>query len=121
MNFGVYLPPQSENDKPLGVIYFLSGLTCTEANFIQKSGVQKYASEHGVIIINPDTSPRGDGIPDDPKSWDFGMGAGFYVDATQEPWKKNYRMYSYITKELVTLINDEFPEIIGQQSIMGHR
>ncbi|CAG5095070.1 Similar to ESD: S-formylglutathione hydrolase (Sus scrofa) [Cotesia congregata] len=118
MNFGVYLPPQAELE-PVPVIYWLSGLTCTEANFIQKAGAQRYASEHGVILVIPDTSPRGECIPDDPE-YDFGMGAGFYVDAIQDPWKNHFRMYSYITKELPTLINHKFPVIAGQQSIMGH-
>lgn len=119
MNFGVYLPPQAESGR-VPVIYWLSGLTCTEANFIQKAGAQRYAAEHGVILIMPDTSPRGDGIPDD-QAYDFGMGAGFYVDATHDPWKKNFRMYTYVTKELPALINEKFPILPGHQSIMGHR
>lgn len=119
MNFGVYLPQQAETTK-LPVIYFLSGLTCSEGNFIQKSGIQKYASDYSVIIVNPDTSPRGEDIPDD-SDYDFGIGASFYVDAIQEPWNKNFKMYTYITKELRGLINREFPVLTSQQSIMGHR
>ncbi|XP_051153861.1 S-formylglutathione hydrolase isoform X2 [Leptopilina boulardi] len=119
MNFGVYLPPQAENG-PVPVIYWLSGLTCTEANFIQKAGAQKYAAEHGVMIVAPDTSPRGLNLPGEETSWDFGTGAGFYVDATEEPWKNNYKMYSYVTKELPALINEKFPAIPDKQSIMGH-
>ncbi|KAL7305746.1 hypothetical protein TKK_0001996 [Trichogramma kaykai] len=119
MNFGVYLPPQAENG-PVPVIYWLSGLTCTEANFIQKAGAQKYAAEHGIIIVAPDTSPRGVNIPGEDDSWDFGSGAGFYVDANQEPWKKHYKMFSYITSELPSLINSKFPTIKDKQSIMGH-
>ncbi|XP_063974005.1 S-formylglutathione hydrolase [Diachasmimorpha longicaudata] len=118
MNFGIYLPPQAEFD-PVPVIYWLSGLTCTEQNFITKAGAQGYASEHGVILVIPDTSPRGENIPND-KEYDLGQGAGFYVDATEEPWKENFRMYSYITKELPKLINDNFPVLPSQQSIMGH-
>lgn len=120
MNFGVYLPPQTE-EGPVPVIYWLSGLTCTEANFIQKAGAQKYAAEHGVILVVPDTSPRGVNIPGEDASWDFGSGAGFYVDATEEPWKTNYRMFSYVTSELPALINEKFPTIPDKQSIMGHR
>ncbi|XP_015113781.1 S-formylglutathione hydrolase [Diachasma alloeum] len=118
MNFGIYLPPQAEFEA-VPVIYWLSGLTCTEQNFITKAGAQRCASEQGVILVIPDTSPRGEGIPDD-KEYDLGQGAGFYVDSTEEPWKKNFRMYSYITKELPTLVNDKFPVLPSQQSIMGH-
>lgn len=118
MNFGIYLPPRAEED-PVPVIYWLSGLTCTEANFIQKAGAQKYASENGIVIVAPDTSPRGLNIPGEEDSWDFGTGAGFYVDATEEPWKK-YKMYSYVTKELPMLINAKFPVLSDKQSIMGH-
>ncbi|XP_034196122.1 S-formylglutathione hydrolase-like [Osmia lignaria lignaria] len=119
MNFGIFLPPQVE-EGPVPVIYWLSGLTCTEANFIQKAGAQKYASEHGVILVAPDTSPRNLNIPGEDDDWDFGTGAGFYVDATKEPWNKNYRMYSYVTKELLALINEKFPVLPHKQSIMGH-
>ncbi|KAJ8681893.1 hypothetical protein QAD02_017685 [Eretmocerus hayati] len=119
MKFGIYLPPQAELGN-VPVIYWLSGLTCTEANFIQKAAAQKYAAEHGVIIVAPDTSPRGLNIPGEDESWDFGTGAGFYVDATQEPWKTNYRMFSYVTKELPALINKNFPTVADKQSIMGH-
>nr|XP_033331700.1 S-formylglutathione hydrolase [Megalopta genalis] len=119
MNFGIFLPPQIE-EGPIPVIYWLSGLECTEANFTQKAGAQKYASEHGVIIVAPDTSPRNLNIPGEDDDWDFGTGAGFYVDATNEPWNKNYRMYSYITKELPALINEEFSVLPNKQSIMGH-
>lgn len=120
MNFGIFLPPQAE-EGPVPVIYWLSGLTCTEINFVQKAGAQKYASEQGVILVASDTSPRNLNIPEEDNDWDFGTGAGFYVDATNEPWKKNYRMYSYVTKELPALINDKFPILSDKQSIMGHR
>ncbi|XP_012259489.2 S-formylglutathione hydrolase [Athalia rosae] len=119
MNFAIFLPPQSE-EGPVPVIYWLSGLTCTEANFIEKAGSQKYAAEHGLIIVAPDTSPRGLKISGEDDDWDFGTGAGFYVDATNDPWKTNYRMYSYVTKELPALINEKFPTIADRQSIMGH-
>lgn len=118
MNFGVFLPPQSENGK-CPVIYWLSGLTCTEQNFVTKAGAQRYAAEQGVIIVAPDTSPRGCNIEGEDESWDFGTGAGFYVDSTEAKWKDNYRMYSYVTKELPQLVNDNFPTN-GKQSVMGH-
>ncbi|MFV0408159.1 MAG: S-formylglutathione hydrolase, partial [Paracoccus sp. (in: a-proteobacteria)] len=102
----------------LTVIYWLSGLTCNEQNFITKASAQKYAAEHKVIIVAPDTSPRGKGIPDD-ESYDLGQGAGFYVNATQEPWSENYRMYDYILDELRALIDNNFPTN-KVQSIMGH-
>nr|CAH7758232.1 unnamed protein product [Callosobruchus chinensis] len=120
MKFGIYLPPQAEENKKLPVVYWLSGLTCSEANFIEKSGAQRYAAEHGIIIVNPDTSPRGLNIPGDSESWDFGVGAGFYVNATQDPWKKNYRMYSYVTEELPAIVAKNFGIAEGKQSIMGH-
>ncbi|XP_018047753.1 PREDICTED: S-formylglutathione hydrolase [Atta colombica] len=117
--FALYIPSQAEKES-VPVIYCLSGLTCTEANFSQKAGAQKYAATHGVLLVIPDTSPRGLNIPGEDDSYDFGTSAGFYVDATCEPWKKNYRMYSYITKELSTLINKEFRTLPSKQSIMGH-
>lgn len=120
MNFGIFLPPQAE-EGPVPVIYWLSGLTCTEANFIQKACAQKYAAEHGIMLVIPDTSPRGLNIPGEDDSWDFGSGAGFYVDATENPWSTNYRMFSYVTKELPAIINEKFPALSDKQSIMGHR
>lgn len=119
MNFAIFLPPQAEENS-VPVIYYLSGLTCTEANFIQKAGAQKYASKYGVALVAPDTSPRGLNIPGEDDSWDFGSGAGFYVDATKEPWKNNYKMYSYVSKELPAVINEKFPILPDKQSIMGH-
>lgn len=119
MKFGVYLPPAAESGK-VPVIYWLSGLTCSEQNFVTKAGAQAYASELGLIIVAPDTSPRGVGIEGEDDSYDFGTGAGFYVDATQEKWKNNYRMYSYVTKELPSLVDANFPTIPGRQSVMGH-
>lgn len=119
MKFAIYLPPQAEHSK-VPVLYWLSGLTCNEQNFIVKSGAQRYAAEHGVIIVAPDTSPRGCKIDGDNESYDFGVGAGFYVDATEEKWKTNYNMYSYVTKELPAVVNANFPVLSDQQGIFGH-
>ncbi|XP_029458739.1 S-formylglutathione hydrolase isoform X2 [Rhinatrema bivittatum] len=101
MRFGIYLPPKADIGK-CPVLYWLSGLTCTEQNFITKAGHQQAAAEHGLIVVAPDTSPRGCNIEGEDESWDFGTGASFYVNATEEPWKNNYRMYSYITEESVS-------------------
>jgi S-formylglutathione hydrolase len=119
MRFSIYLPPQTQS-RSVPVLYFLSGLTCTEENFMAKSGVQKYAAEHGLIVVAPDTSPRNTGIADEDKDWDFGSGAGFYIDATEEPWRSHYQMYSYVTQELPTLIHQNFPTLPDQQGIFGH-
>lgn len=121
MKFGVFLPNSvTEGNKPAPVVFYLSGLTCTEENFIQKSGFQKYANEYGLIVVNPDTSPRNVNIPGEDESYDFGSGAGFYVDATEEPWKKNYRMFSYVTSELIDLVNENFLVVPNKIGIMGH-
>lgn len=117
MNFSIYIPPHAEGEK-LPVLYWLSGLTCNEQNFITKAGAQKYAAEHQVIIVAPDTSPRGDGVADD-AAYDLGQGAGFYVNATQVPWSEHYKMYDYIVYELRALIESNFPTN-KVQSIMGH-
>ena len=106
MKFAVYLPNNPEN-RPLGVIYWLSGLTCTEQNFITKSGFQRYAAEHQVIVVAPDTSPRGEQVPND-VAYDLGQGAGFYLNATEQPWATNYQMYDYILNELPDLIEANF-------------
>jgi len=119
MKFAVFVPPQLENG-PVPVIYWLSGLTCTEQNFVTKAGAQSHAAKHGFLIVAPDTSPRGLNIPGEDNSWDFGTGAGFYVDATKEPWKQNYRMYSYITKELPAVIAANFKVNPEKTGIMGH-
>ena len=121
MTFSVYLPPQAEK-KAVPIIYWLSGLTCTDDNFVQKAGAQRYATEAGVAIVCPDTSPRGDAVPDDPEAaYDFGLGAGFYVNATQQPWSKHYQMYSYITEELpAVLASSNLPLQTENSSIMGH-
>ena len=119
MRFAIYLPPQSQH-KAVPVLYWLSGLTCTDENFMQKSGAQRIASELGVAIVAPDTSPRGDHVPDDPESaYDFGQGAGFYVNATQQPWSQHYRMYDYVVSELPELIEQHFP-VNDKRSIAGH-
>lgn len=120
MRFAVYVPPQAERGS-VPVVWFLSGLTCTEENFTTKAGAQRVAAELGLLLVAPDTSPRGEGVSDDAQgSYDFGLGAGFYVDATQEPWDKHYRMYSYITRELPDLIASHFPVDMARQGITGH-
>jgi S-formylglutathione hydrolase len=120
MNFSIYLPPQA-NDRKVPVLYWLSGLTCTDENFVTKAGAQRYAAEHGIAIVAADTSPRGDGVPDDPDgAWDFGLGAGFYVNATADPWATNYRMYDYIVDELPALIAANFDVDHSNRSIFGH-
>ncbi|MBC7880446.1 MAG: S-formylglutathione hydrolase [Anaerolineae bacterium] len=119
MRFSVYLPPQAENGS-VPVLYFLSGLTCTEENFMVKSGAQKFAAQYGLMLVNPDTSPRNTGIPGEDTDWDFGTGAGFYVDATTEGWSKHYRMYSYVVDELPKLIEANFPVIKDRRGISGH-
>ena len=120
MTFSIYLPAQAEKG-PVPVLYWLSGLTCNDENFVQKAGAQQHAAEYGIAIVCPDTSPRGDGVADDPEgAYDMGLGAGFYVNATQQPWVEHYQMYSYITDELPALINGEFPVDSQRASISGH-
>ncbi|MGY8785127.1 MAG: S-formylglutathione hydrolase [Pseudomonadales bacterium] len=120
MHFSIYLPPQvSEGRVP--VLYWLSGLTGTDENFVIKAGAQRVASQLGLAIVMGDTSPRGEDVPDDPEqAYDFGLGAGFYLNATQAPWNKHYKMYDYVTQELPALINDTFPVDPSRQSIFGH-
>ena len=119
MRFAIYLPPQSQH-KTVPVLYWLSGLTCTDENFMQKSGVQRIAAQLGIAVVAPDTSPRGDHVPDDPDAaYDFGLGAGFYVNATQQPWRQHYRMYDYVVSELPELIEHHFP-VSDKRSIAGH-
>jgi len=119
MRFGVYLPPQAET-RPVPLLYWLSGLTCTEENFIVKAGAQRVAAELGLALVVPDTSPRGLKIAGEAESYDFGLGAGFYVDATQPPWSRGYRMYAYVTKELPALIEASFPVEASKVGIFGH-
>ncbi len=119
MTFAIFLPPQSE-ERPVPVLWYLSGLTCSHQNVMDKGEYRAAAAANGVAIICPDTSPRGDGVPDEPENWQFGSGAGFYLDATQEPWAKNYRMESYIRDELPSLVSEHFPLDMGRQGIFGH-
>ncbi|WP_312707261.1 S-formylglutathione hydrolase [Stenotrophomonas sp.] len=117
MQFAVYLPPQAATQK-LPVLYWLSGLTCTEQNVITKAGAQRYAAEHGVILVAPDTSPRGDDVAD-AEGYDLGKGAGFYLNATEQPWAQHYRMHDYVVQELPALIEAHFPAT-DARAISGH-
>ena len=119
MRFSVYEPPQARHGR-VPVLYYLAGLTCTEETFMIKAGAQRVAAELGLMLVAPDTSPRQPRLPGDEASWDFGLGAGFYVDATQAPWSGHYRMYSYVTLELPALINERFPADSSRQGIFGH-
>ena len=119
MQFSAFVPSAAARGK-CPVLWFLSGLTCTEENFTVKAGAQKYAESYGMIVVVPDTSPRGAGIEGEDESYDFGTGAGFYLDANQAPWNENYRMYSYITQELQALVSDNFPIDCTRQGITGH-
>ena len=118
MTFAVYVPPHEAGAK-LPVLWYLSGLTCTHANVMEKGEYRRACAERGIIFVAPDTSPRGDTVPDD-ESYDFGKGAGFYIDATLRPWVNNFRMYSYITRELPALIAEHFPVDMARQGITGH-
>jgi S-formylglutathione hydrolase len=121
MTFSVFVPPQPEKGEPLPVLWYLSGLTCTHANVTEKGEFRAACAEHGIIFVAPDTSPRGEGVPDDSAgAWDFGLGAGFYVDATEKPWAANYRMWSYVAEELPALVAEHFPVDLGAQGITGH-
>ncbi len=119
MTFSVYLPPQAHGAK-VPAVYWLSGLTCTDDNFRTKAGAQRYAAELGLALVIPDTSPRGEGVPDVPERYDLGQGAGFYVNATEPPWAEHYRMYDYVTRELPALIEAHLPLIPGLKSVSGH-
>lgn len=119
MVVGVYRPPQALEGERVPFVTWLSGLTCTDQNFMEKAGAPRVAAELGIAIVAPDTSPRGEGVPDDPEgAWDFGLGAGFYVNATQEPWSKHYRMYDYVVDEIPRLVRDAFG--FTDQGIFGH-
>jgi S-formylglutathione hydrolase len=123
MTFAVYLPPQAESlaaGETLPVLYYLSGLTCTHANVTEKGEYRAACAEHGIIFVAPDTSPRGEDVPDADGEYDFGLGAGFYVDATQAPYAEHYRMRSYVERELPALIEANFPVDPARQAIMGH-
>ena len=120
MRFAVFMPPQASAQHKVPVLYWLSGLTCRDENFMQKAGAFKKAAELGIAIVAPDTSPRGEGVPDDSEgAYDLGLGAGFYVNATEQPWSQHYQMYDYIVKELPVLIENNFP-VSKNKSISGH-
>jgi S-formylglutathione hydrolase len=119
MTFSIFLPPQAERRKDLPVVWYLSGLTCTHANVTEKGEYRAPCAELGLIFVAPDTSPRGEGIPN-ADEYDFGQGAGFYVDATEEPWATNFRMWTYVTEELPRVVGGNFPVDLSRQGIMGH-
>jgi S-formylglutathione hydrolase len=120
MQFSVFVPPQAADGK-VPVLTFLSGLTCTEENFMVKSGAQRYAAELGIMLVSPDTSPRGEGVPDDPDgNYDFGLAAGFYLNATEEPWSQHYHMYDYVMQELQPAVFDNFPGDPERHGLTGH-
>ncbi|MFM2279583.1 MAG: hypothetical protein RLZZ444_1814 [Pseudomonadota bacterium] len=119
MTFAVFVPPQATRE-PRPVLWYLSGLTCTHANVMEKGEYRRLASELGLIVVCPDTSPRGDDVPDEATNWQMGKGAGFYLDATEAPWAENYRMYSYVTEELPALIASKFRADMSRQGIFGH-
>ncbi len=120
MQFSVFVPPQAV-DGAVPVVTFLSGLTCTEANFMVKSGAQRIAADLGIMLVSPDTSPRGEGVPDDPDDdYDFGLGAGFYLNATEEPWSRHYNMYDYVMNELQPAVFDNFPGDANRHGLTGH-
>jgi S-formylglutathione hydrolase len=121
MTFSIFLPPQAEAGGKLPLVWYLSGLTCTHANVTEKGEYRAPCAELGLVFVAPDTSPRGEDVPDDPAgAYDFGLGAGFYVDATQEPYREHYRMWSYVTDELPKLVAAEFPVDMDRQAITGH-
>ncbi|MFD2238225.1 S-formylglutathione hydrolase [Aureimonas populi] len=119
MTFAVFVPEHEAGEK-LPVLWYLSGLTCTHQNAMDKGEYRRAAAEHGLIVVLPDTSPRGDHVPDEPDNWQFGSGAGFYVDATQEPYAENYRMYSYVTEELPAYLAVNFPADTSRMGLCGH-
>ena len=119
MAFSIFLPPQAEEGAKLPIVWYLSGLTCTHANVTEKGEYRTTCAERGLIFVAPDTSPRGDDVPDS-DGYDFGKGAGFYVDATEQPWAKHFRMWTYVTDELPALLASEFPVDMDRQGIMGH-
>ena len=120
MRFSVYLPPKALKGERVPAVYFLAGLTCTEETFAAKAGAQRVAAELGLALVTCDTSPRHARFPGDDAAWDFGLGAGFYVDATEAPWSGAYRMYSYVTRDLRELVESEFPIEAGSRGVMGH-
>lgn len=120
MKFAIYMPPQASDTHKVPVLYWLSGLTCTDENFMQKAGAQKMAAQLGIAIVAPDTSPRGENVPDDPNgAYDFGLGAGFYLNASQPPWNKHYHMDGYLLEELIPAVEANFP-VTNKKAISGH-
>lgn len=119
MRFAVFVPPAAEH-RPVPVLYYLAGLTCNEETFMTKAGALGLAADLGLMLVAPDTSPRGVPLPGDTASWDFGVGAGFYLDATEQPWAAHYRMYSYVSDELPALVAANFPADVRRQGIFGH-
>lgn len=119
MQFGVYRPPQAR-DHTVPVLFCLAGLTCTEETFALKAGAQRFASQHGLMLVTPDTSPRGTGIAEADAAWDFGTAAGFYLDATREPWRRHWRMEHYVVDELLQLVIERFPARADRVGVMGH-
>src|SRR5580658_1915183 len=119
MKFSAFIPPQAKSAK-VPVLFYLAGLTCTEETFPIKAHAQQAAAEFGLMLVSPDTSPREPRLPGDADGWDFGQGAGFYVDATQAPWSMNYRMYSYVTRELPEVVAENLPALPGATGIFGH-
>lgn len=119
MRFGVYVPPQA-GQRPCPALYYLAGLTCTEETFAIKAGAQRLAAEHGLVLVCPDTSPRGANLPGEDDSWDFGTGAGFYLDSTAAPWSQHYRMAQYVTQELPALVEASFPVRTDKRGVFGH-
>lgn len=120
MRFSAYLPPAALDGQRVPVLFYLAGLTCTEETFAAKAGAQRLASQRGLALVSPDTSPRDAGIPGEAEAWDFGVGAGFYLDATQEPWKRHWRMESYLIDELMPLVAEALPVDLGRAGIFGH-
>lgn len=120
MRFSVYLPPQAQGGAKVPVLFYLAGLTCTEETFMIKAGAQRFAAEHGLMLVSPDTSPRDACLPGEDDAWDFGVGAGFYVDATEAPWHKHWRMESYVAGELFDLVTTALPGDAARVGIFGH-
>ncbi|BDB27131.1 S-formylglutathione hydrolase [Cupriavidus sp. P-10] len=120
MRFSVFLPPQAQGGAKVPVLFYLAGLTCTEETFMIKAGAQRFAAEHGLMLVAPDTSPRGAGVAGEADAWDFGVGAGFYVDATEAPWNKHWRMESYVAEELFDLVTTALPGEASRVGIFGH-
>ncbi|QQX89592.1 S-formylglutathione hydrolase (plasmid) [Cupriavidus necator] len=120
MRFSVFLPPQAQGGAKVPVLFYLAGLTCTEETLMIKAGAQRFAAEHGLMLVAPDTSPRGAGVPGEADAWDFGVGAGFYLDATEAPWRKHWRMESYVAEELFGLVTTALPGDASRVGIFGH-